>query len=340
MSEQSYLIVRLGSLGDVIHAIPAVAALRNRHPQSRIDWLVDPRYVALLRLVEAVDGVIAIDPRWLRRGGERPEFLARMRDVRAVGYEAVIDLQGLVKSAALARGAGGKRTIGFPRQHLREPLAALMYTETPNPGSATHVVHKNIALMRAVGVFDRTVHFPISVPRTPAVLEVVERLGARRYALINPGAAWPNKRWPPARFGAVAAALLRDAGLRSVVLWGPGEEAAAREVVAVASGAAELSPPTGITDLLGLARDAGLMISGDTGPLHIAGAMGTPIVALFGPTDPQRNGPWSREDISLSRVHDCECLYERQCKRANRCIDDITVAAVVDAAQRRLELHA
>ena len=340
MSEQSFLIVRLGSLGDVIHAIPAAAALRNRHPQSRIDWLVDPRYAELLGLVEAVDRAIPIDPRSLRRGGERPEFLARMREVRAVSYDAVIDLQGLVKSAALARGAGGKRTIGFPRQHLREPLASLMYTETPHPGSATHVVHKNIALLRALGVYDRTVRFPINVPHTPCVLSVADRYGASGYALVNPGAAWPNKRWPPARFGAVAAALKREFALPSVVLWGPGEEGDARQVVDSSAGAAELSPPTRIPDVIGLARGARLMISGDTGPLHIAAAMGTPIVALFGPTDPQRNGPWAKEDVSISRLHDCECLYQRECTRARRCIDDIPVEDVVAAVRRRLGTHA
>jgi lipopolysaccharide heptosyltransferase I len=338
--EQKFLIVRLGSLGDVIHAIPAAAALRARHPQARIDWLVDPRYEELLGFVEAIDGVIAIDPRWLRRGGERPEFMARMREVRATGYDAVIDLQGLVKSAALARACGGSRTIGFPRQHLREPLASMMYTETPHPGSATHVVHKNIALLRAVGVYDRTVHFPIRVPRTPVVEAVVAEYAATGYALVNPGAAWPNKRWPPARFGAVAAAVKGVHGLPSLVLWGPGEEAAAREVVEASQGAAELAPATTLPDLMGLARHARLMVSGDTGPLHIAGAMGAPIVALFGPTDPERNGPWMREDVSISRAHECECLYERRCRRVNRCIDDIGVDEVVEGIRRRLATHA
>jgi len=334
-----FLIVRLGSLGDVIHAIPAAAALRHRFPQARIDWMVDARYVELLRLVEPIDAPIAIDPRALWRGGERGEFLARLREARATAYDAVIDLQGLLKSAALARVVGGKRTIGFPRAHLREPMARALYSETPDPGPEPHVVHKNLALLRAVGVVDPQVHFPLNIPRTAAVQSVTDRLGERGFALINPGAAWPNKRWPAVRFGAIASLLRRERGLPSIVLWGPGEEALAREVVATSSGGAELSPPTTVVDLVGLARAAALMVSGDTGPLHIAGAVATPIVALFGPTYPERNGPWSPQDIVISRAAQCACLYERQCRRADKCIDDIGVEDVRDAIRRRLSTH-
>jgi ADP-heptose:LPS heptosyltransferase len=120
------------------------------------------------------------------------------------------------------------------------------------------------------------------------------------------------------------------------VLWGPGEQELAREVVAQSGGAAEISPPTTITDLVGLARGARLMISGDTGPLHIAGAVSTPIVALYGPTRPDRNGPWGLSDVAISRVQQCSCVYERTCKKTERCIDDITVAEVISAVQRRV----
>ena len=161
------------------------------------------------------------------------------------------------------------------------------------------------------------------------------RFGTEGYAIVNPGAAWPNKQWPPERFGAVAAAIQRDFGWRSLVLWGPGEQEIAHRVVAESAGAAELSPPTTITDLVGIARHAHMMISGDTGPLHIAGAVGTPIVALFGPTRPERNGPWDLYDVAIARVQQCSCVYERRCKKAQRCIDDIGIAEVMSAIHRR-----
>jgi ADP-heptose:LPS heptosyltransferase len=158
------------------------------------------------------------------------------------------------------------------------------------------------------------------------------------YSLINPGAAWPNKRWPAERFGAVAAALKQRHGLASVVSWGPGEQSLARDVAAASAGAAAPAPPTAIGDFLAIARDAALAVSGDTGPLHLDAAVGTPIVALFGPTDPSRNGPWSPDDVSFSRFADCVCHYERRCRRARPCIEDISVEDVLGAIDRRLAI--
>jgi len=190
-----------------------------------------------------------------------------------------------------------------------------------------------------VDVPDRAVRFPIAIPRTGVANDPREHVGSTEYAIVNPGAAWPNKRWPPDRFGAVAAALQRDSGLRSIVLWGPGEESLAAAVVAASQGAAAAAPPTHIADLVALTRDARVMISGDTGPLHIAGSMGTPLVALFGPTYPERNGPWSPRDVVISRVSSCACHYERRCRRAEPCINDITVDEVLDGVRRVLAVH-
>ena len=332
----SFLIVRLGSLGDVVHGIPVAAALRQEFPASRIDWMVDPRYVELLSLVKAIDRRIAVDPRVIRHGTGRRKFRETLRELRATEYEAVIDLQGLLKSAMLARSVRGHRTIGFPRKHLRETLARLFYTVAPDPGDATHVIYKNLALLTPLKVLDRRVRFPLEIPHTPTVVQVVKRFEPQGYVLINPGAAWPNKRWPPERFGEVASAIARDFGWRSLVLWGPGEQELAHSVVAASGGAADASPPTTITDLVGIARSARLMISGDTGPLHIAAAVETPIVALYGPTQPERNGPWSLDDIAISRVQQCSCLYERTCRKTERCIDDIGVAEVMSAVHRRI----
>jgi ADP-heptose:LPS heptosyltransferase len=258
--------------------------------------------------------------------------------LRRTRYDAVFDLQGLLKSAAVSRLVRGKRTIGFPRQHLREPLARVFYTDAPDPGAATHVIDKNLSLLQALGVSDRVVRFPISIPRTPAVAFVRERVGDD-YAILNPGAAWPNKRWPPDRFGAVAQSMHREFGVRSVVLWGPGEEALAEAVSSSSQGSAHAAPPTTIADLIGIVRAARLIVSGDTGPVHVAGALGTPIVALFGPTFPERNGPWSPRDVVVSRVAQCTCLYERTCRKAAPCINDIPVGEVLDAVRRRLTAH-
>jgi len=330
-----FLIIRLGSLGDVVHGIPAAAALRQRYPQAQIDWLVDPRYTPLLDLVECLDRRIPFDPRGLARG--RRAAWAAIGRLRRARYDAVIDLQGLLKSAVVARLVSARRTIGLPRRHLREPLARLFYSEAPDPGAAPHVIHRSLGLLAAVGVDRAAVRFPVTIPRTPTAALAAERMGSREFALLNPGAAWPNKRWPADRFGAAAAALRAESGLPSLVLWGPGEEALAEAVVATSHGAAVMAPQTTIPDVVAIARAARIMVSGDTGPLHIAGAVGTPVVALFGPTFAERNGPWSPRDVVIARTDRCSCFYERRCRRGVPCIDDIQVGDVVDGVRRCLD---
>lgn len=345
---KSALIVRLGSMGDVVHAIPAAAALRGAFPDARIDWVTDPAYLPLLDMVTVLDRRIGIDTRSIFAGGRadgRAGLVGTLGELRRARYDVVLDLQGLLKSAVLARLAGGRRTVGFPRLELREPLARLFYSTGTGAGSdpaptgsapTPHVIHKNLALLAALGVSDGPVRFPLRVPDSAAVDVVVGAHAPQGFVLLNPGAAWPNKRWPPARFGAVAAAVHRARGWRSVVLWGPGDERLAADVVAASAGAADVSPPTTIPEIAALAHAARVMISGDTGPLHLAAAVGTPIVGLFGPTRPERNGPWSDEDVVVSRASQCECVYERQCRRRQPCIDDIAIEEVMSAVDRRL----
>ena len=329
-----FLIVRLGSLGDVIHAIPTAAALRARFPEARIDWLVDPRYVPLLEIVRGIDSRIPINT---RRVGQTVSII---RDLRRVEYTAVLDLQGLLKSALLARAVKAERTIGFDREHLRERMAAPFYSHRVVPAAGAHVIFKSLALLEPLGGRDMQASFPLEIPHSAAADEARSRVGKEPYALINPGAAWPNKRWPADRFGALAAAIQSRFGLRSLVLWGPGEEPLAEQVIHASGGAALPAPATTITDLFAIARHARVLISGDTGPLHIGGAVGTPLVALFGPTLAERNGPWSTEDVVVSRTSGCVCLYRRRCRRGAPCINEIELPDVVDAVERRLSRSA
>jgi len=312
-----------------VHALPAVAALREAHPRATIDWLVDARNLEIVRLVPVIDHVVVL---------ERPTlagWLDVVRILRRQPYDVAVDLQGLLKSAVLARASGARRVVGFSIWHLRERSARPFYSETAEP-AAGHVIRKNFALVAALGAREGVWRFPLAGVASSALDAVRARVGEGRFALLNPGAAWPNKRWPPDRFGAVARFLRERYGWISVVLWGPGEEPLAREVEAQSAGAAVAAPPTAIGDLVELARAAALMVSGDTGPLHIAGAAATPLVALFGPTDPGRNGPWDARDRTLSRYDRCGCHYRRRCRRAEWCLADITVDEVTRAIEERV----
>jgi heptosyltransferase-1 len=331
MRPLNILIVRLGALGDVVHAIPAAAALRAAYPHARIDWLVDARHRPMLDLVTVIDRIVPIEARTL--GG----WIDAVRRTHQVRYDIAFDFQGLMKSAVLARASGATRVAGFSIWHLREKSARPFYSDTDgDEDRGDHVIGKNLRLLRVLGLEATHVEFPLARAASPALDEVRRAVGHEPFALINPGAAWPNKRWPPARFGE-AAAFLRDVRhMTPIVLWGPGEQPLAQTVVDASHGAAKLAPATEIADLVELSRAASLMVSGDTGPLHIAAAVGTPAVALYGPTNPHRNGPWSADDVTVSRFEGCDCHYERKCKRPDWCLETITVAEVTAAIQQRL----
>lgn len=326
-----FLVVRLGALGDLVHTLPAVASLRRAYPDTRIDWLVEPRHRELLDLVPILTSVIVLERRSV--GG----WLDISRRLRQRRYDVALDFQGLVKSAALARFSGATDVIGFDRMALREPAARWFYRAAAAVGEGRHVIQKNLALVSEVlGRRETVLEFPLRDIASPALADVRSR-GITRFALVNPGAAWPNKRWPAERFGAVAAHLASAHGLTPLVLWGPNERDLADRVVAASGGAAAVAPETRLSDLVALSRAASFIVSGDTGPLHVACAVGTPSVSLFGPTDAARNGPWDPRDRVLTRYDTCPCHYKRQCAQpAGWCLGTIGVDEVLAAIDARL----
>src|SRR3954463_11076989 len=323
------LIVRLSALGDIVHAIPAAAALRRAFPAARIDWLLDARHRDIVDLVTAVDRVVTVRRSTL--GG----WTQVLRELRATRYDVALDFQGLVKSAVLARGSGARRVAGFSLWHLREKTARPFYTLSED-AEGGHAILKNLRLLRSVGVDDLRIEFPLAAVDSPALGTLRQSIGDSRFALINPGAAWPNKRWPPDRYGGLAATI-REIGLVPIVLWGPGEEILAQAVVAGSGDAAILAPPTSVRDIVALSRAADLFVAGDTGPLHIAMAVGTPTVSIFGPTDPARNGPWSVSDLVVSRADRCGCHIDRRCHQPNWGLEDIGDDEVAASGQQPLE---
>lgn len=337
------LIVRLSALGDIVHAIPVLAAITRQWPTARVDWLVEHAYAPILSLVNGLHRrVVVRGPATAETSdtisfGGLAAYASAASHLRAQRYDAALDLQGLIKSATWARISGARRVIGFDPAQLREPLAGRLYSETVLPPDRVHVIHKNLSLLQALGVGVGPVELPLVPAASTTTIEAIATIGgAGKYVVLNPGAAWPNKRWPAERFGALAAALFNRKGLRSFVTWGPSERDLADSVCRASTGAAQPAPPTSIADLAVMMRDAALVISGDTGPLHIAAAMGAPLVGLYGPTWPERNGPWHPDDVVISRAVECVCHHKRRCLRGSPCIDDIAIGEVIDAAERRL----
>jgi len=335
------LIVRLGALGDIVHAVPLAAALRRALPRAAaIDWVVEEHYAGLLDMVPDLDRRIVLRTR------SRPTLAAwrgLRRTLRAVSYDAALDVQGLGKSALVARLSGARRVVGFRPPFLRERWAGWLYTETADAGRPRHVIDRNLGILGALGVADRDWSFPIRV-RAPNPIEASRGSG---YVVLNPNAAWATKRWSPECYGAVAEHVSCVHGLPCVVVWGPQDEARAAAVVAASGGVAVLAPPTDLVALAALLRSAALVVSGDTGPLHLAAALGTPVVGLYGPSDPARNGPWSPGDEIVSVFPDCACAARRaargravhmvrRCRVGSPCLDALTVDRVCAAVDRRL----
>lgn len=288
---RSIVIVKLSAIGDVLHGVPTAVALRRAFPSARIGWAVEGRAADILAGHHAIDHLFRLPRRWL----SSPRTVLRLRrQLRWFDADVAIDLQGLLKSGVATMLSGARMRIGHARPSSREH-AWLAYTHPVKAGS-THVVDRNCDLLAALGIAVPTPAF--EMPRWPVSRERVGHwVDSLRLAgppvLLNPGAGWASKRWPADRFAAAARALHRRHDQPTVVVWGGDEERAVAERIAAESfGAAIVAPTTSLQDLGELCRLSRLLISGDTGPLHLAAAVGTPCVGLFGPVPAARNGPY------------------------------------------------
>ncbi len=338
------LIVKLGSIGDIVHTLPALAALKRELPEARIDWLVESRARDILLDNPYVDNILEVDTlAWRRRLGRVETWkniLASVRALRSRRYDVVIDFQGLLKSAVCASLARGGRRIGFERGHLRESLARFFSSERVAPSdNHRHVIDRNLSLLTPLGICTAERSFPIVVPEDmeKRASETLAGWGLSSFVALNPGGGWETKRWAPERFGRLAADIANGLGLRSLVLWGPGEREVAERVAEEAGGMARLAPPTELREMLPYLRRARLFVGGDTGPLHIASALGVPVVGIFGPTDPARNGPCGADDRVVMHPVPCGPCYKRRCPGFdNVCLRSVEEDAVLDAVRLRL----
>jgi lipopolysaccharide heptosyltransferase I len=328
------LVVRLSAIGDVVHTLPAVAALRREG--WHVGWAVEPLSRVLVESNPAVAQVFAVPS---SRGFRWKAARLAVSALRRARFDVALDFQGLWKSASWARLAGAPRVLGYEGSARREPASAFLATERlALPQEAVHVIDKNLALLRGLGIDAvGTREFPL--PDTAIEASRVERelraTGLTGFAVLNPGGGWASKLWPAERFGALAAKL-RERGLASIVTWGPGEEGLADRVVAASDGAATRSFPTTLLEYVEIARRAKLVIAADTGTLHLACAIGTPVVGLFGPTDPARNGPFAPTDLTVRRIPPCAPCHRRVCPTHQGIMEKIEVDEVLAAAVNRL----
>ncbi|MBZ5579130.1 MAG: glycosyltransferase family 9 protein [Acidobacteriia bacterium] len=285
------LVVRLGALGDIIHALPAVATLKHSFAGGHVSWAVEPRWAPLLEENPFVDRVV------LLRRGSLGGLAESWRDLRAARYEFAVDFQGLLKSALVASAARPERIFGFHQSQVRERAAALFYSNKTISRSA-HVVDRNLELAAAAGGANAMLKFPLPPGRAESELPDGE------FVLASPLAGWRAKQWPLEHYRALAGLLKRELGVR-LVLDGP---ASAAPVLAQAEDA--IPHASSLAGLIYATRRAAAVVGVDSGPLHVAAALGKPGVAIYGPTDPARNGPYG-DSMRVMRSESAVTTYQR-----------------------------
>ena len=328
------LIVRLSAIGDTIHGLPVLCALRDHLPNAHLSWVVESRSAAVLQGHRALDRLIVAPRGWLRS----PMVLWRLtRQMRSVRAQIAIDLQGLAKSAIAARLSGAPVRIGAAAPDGRE-CSTWLNNRLVNL-TATHVVDRYLELLKPLGISRPTPRF--DVPRHAEDEIKIGRFVRDRglgggFALLNPGAGWASKRWPVERLAAVARHLGRERRLPSVVVWaGAMERAMADQIITTSGGFAHMAPATTLGELAELARRARMFVGSDTGPLHLAAAVGTPCVGLYGPVSAQRNGPYGSGHIAIQRMLLEGSSRERR-EASDASMRAIEVADVCDACDRLL----
>jgi lipopolysaccharide heptosyltransferase I len=326
---ERYLIIRTSSLGDIVHTLPALAVLRKHRPQAEIRWVVGRKGREILEWAAGLDGLIVMDePGWIKslRGRE----------------QTALDFQGLLKSGMIALESWARVRIGFHKRNLREPMARFFYNKQSEEFPETeHVIRKNIHLLEPLGIRDAMLEFPLRIPeeKRRAIRDKAQELGwdgVRRIVLFNVGAAWPSKRWFPDRWSAV----LRSAvplGVFPLLLWGTEDERALAAEIREKTGV-PFAPFLSIQETMALIAESALLVSGDTFALQMACALAVPVVGIFGPTNPRRNGPFLARDRVVYHEINCSLCYKRGCESL-ACMKAVTADEVAENVRRALTEH-
>jgi len=337
------LIIKPSSMGDVVQALPVLTALKERHPSAHVSWLVGKAFAGILEGHPRLDALVVFDRQRFGRFTfslkAAAEFVAFLEGLRRRRFTTVIDLQGLLRSGVLALATGAPNRVGF--RQARE-LAPLFYTADVSVGRhVVHAVDRYLAVARRLGLGSPVArdHLPVSAASRGAIRRRLAKAGLgpeAPFVAVGAHARWVTKQWPPERFAAVLDRMRAATGARAVLV---GSAAAAPNALAIAGAMAEppidLTNQTTLKEVTAVLAEARVMLTNDSGPMHVAAAVGTPVVALFGPTNPDRTGPYGPGHRVLAGRAACSPCYRRQCRydRSNAamlCLTNITPEAVFD----------
>lgn len=336
MAEPRFLVLRLGSLGDIVHTFPAVAGLRETFPGARIIWLTHPRWKILVESSALASEIWDVETRSFS------SIRKIIRSLRDAQIEAAIDYQGLWKTAALPFLSSIKKRIGFSSATIREAGVPILYTDRISP-TTRHIADQNGELSIRAGSRRGVAPLALQIPgdMEPFIVGFLAGMDVSCYVVLSPGGGWRSKCWPAERFGALCEKIHNVLGVRCILNFGPGEDDLVAAVLAASGAAKPLPLQTEIKQLMAILRKAQCVVGGDTGPLHLAVALGTPTVALYGPTDPARNGPYPPESNSsvprniVLRSPNAHTSHKR-ITQTDPSLLELSVDAVFDAVCRQM----
>ena len=329
---QNIVIIKLGSMGDVVHALPLANALRDDLPHVRIDWVVERKFSSLLEGHPAVDEVIAFD-----RGKSAVctfrSFVRVIRRLRSRTYDVLIDLQGNLKGSGIVFLSGCSRRMGFGRGSSRIETASTFFSNRKVAEDGAHIIERNLSFAKVLGAGWGNVSFriPVSVSAGEWVEGFLkaENVHEKRLAIIHPGVTWVSKKWPLRRYASLVEAITeRFPDVAVIVSTGPGEEALGAELKGTCKAEIVLAGNMSLPQLTALLDRCEVFISSDTGPLHLAAALGKRVIGLYGPTDPARNGPYGEGNFTVSAGKACSGCWRRSCRDLS-CMNDIDIPEVM-----------
>jgi lipopolysaccharide heptosyltransferase I len=329
---QRILIIKPSALGDIVHALPVLGLLRRRWPEAQVSWLVTPACAGLVERHPQIDEVVRFDRHGFSSAWWNPRSAGKLlqfsRDIREREFDLVIDLQGLFRSGWFLRQTAAPVRVGF--SNARE-MGWLFYTHRVESSWEDHAVERYLCVAEALGLGREPVEFTFAVDDADRKA-IAAMTGDEPYAVLMPGANWETKRWSVERFAGLVEPLRRRFGLRSIVAGGSADRVLAEQI----PGARDLTGRTGLRQLVALLERAALVIAPDTGPMHIAAALGRPLVTMYGPTNAVRTGPYGRMDSVIRIDIPCSPCYARRCSHKS-CLNWLRIEPVLELAEQQIK---
>ena len=341
-SQKKFLIIKLSSLGDIVHTLRAVHTLRREYPEAFIAWVIEERYQELLHDNPDIDEVIPIRTKFWRKNLNWESFneiLQKIKSLRNHKFDMAFDFQGLIKSGLIAMLSGASIKVGFNRKNCKEKISSV-FTNKKGPyiGNVIHGVDIYLTLVQsALSTQKQVKQFPLPSIPSPKVDDFFQNnseLTDKPIIGINSGAGFESKLWDLERFAKLADRIAVEMNCSILLTWGPGEEHNTKQIAASMKQKCWIAPSTTIKESISLYKYLTLLVSCDSGPLHLCAAMGIPTVSLFGPTDPQRNGAYGLHHGTVYKLLPCSFCWKKKCPlKTNECMKQVTVDEVFETVR-------